>query len=184
MKDKEQQELETEIGRHMLQPQNYGEMQDPDCVGIGIDNATQTYAIMYLKRDSSHIQDVKFGTNSTSHDTATLGSLLSEMIKGDSIANVLVTVFGLEEDLKESYANLEKPKVDTSKPEGEQVEHISTQHQDSANIILTAFRAAMRHYDRKQEGIEEEHFEMSIVKTCPYSSGDCAFVKKAKKSDS
>ncbi|MCK9492267.1 MAG: iron-sulfur cluster assembly scaffold protein [Sulfurimonas sp.] len=180
MQDKEQQELEAEIGRHMLQPQNYGDMRDPDCVGIGIDNATKTYAIIYLKRDSSHILDVKFGTNASSPDAATLGSLLSEMIKGESIVNVLVTVHGLEEDLKESYANLEKPKVDTSKPEGEQVEHISTAHQDSANIILTAFRAAMRHYDRKQEGIEEDHFEMSIVKTCPYSSGDCAFVKKDK----
>jgi len=180
MQDKEQQELETEIGKHMLHPQNYGEMTDADCVGIGVDNATKTYAIMYLKRDSSHIQDVKFGTNSQGPDTTTLGSLLSEMIKGEPIINTLVTVAGLEEDLKESYANLEKPKVDTNKPEGEQVEHISTAHQDSANIILTAFRAAMRHYDRKQEGIEEEHFEMSIVKTCPYSSGDCAFVKKDK----
>jgi len=45
-------------------------------------------------------------------------------------------------------------------------------------MVLTAFRAAMRHYDRKQEGIEEEYFEMSISKTCPYSSGDCTFVKK------
>lgn len=178
MQDKEQKELEAEIGRHMLQPQNYGEMQEPDCVGIGIDHATKTYAIMYLKRDSSHILDVKFGTNSNSPDATTLGSLLSEMIKGDSIVNVLVTVLGLEQDLNDAYANLEKPKVDTSKPEGEQVGHISTEHQDNANIILTAFRAAMRHYDRKQEGIEEEHFEMSIVKTCPYSSGDCAFVKR------
>jgi len=179
IQDKEQKELEAEIGRHMMQPENYGKLEDADAVGIGIDKATQTYVIMYIKRDSSHILDAKFGTNSATQDAATLGSLLTEMIKGDEIVNVLVTVLGLEQDLQEAYANIEPPKVDTSKPEGEQVEHISTDHQDSANMVLTAFRAAMRHFDRKQEGIEEEHFEMSIAKTCPYSSGDCTFVEKA-----
>ena len=45
-------------------------------------------------------------------------------------------------------------------------------------MVLTSFRAAMRHYERKLEGIEEEHFEMSIAKTCPYSMTDCHFVTK------
>nr|WP_321267047.1 iron-sulfur cluster assembly scaffold protein [uncultured Sulfurimonas sp.] len=180
MQNKEEVELQAEIGRHMMQPENYGKLEDADCVGMGIDNATKTYVIMYIKRDSSHILDVKFGTNSATQDAATLGSLLTEMIKGQPISEVLVTVLGLEQDLQDAYANIAPPKIDTTKPEGEQVEHISTDHQDSANMVLTSFRAAMRHYDRKQEGIEEEQFEMSIAKTCPYSSGDCTFVQKAK----
>jgi len=180
MQDKYEQELGAEIGRHMMQPENYGKLEDADCVGVGIDKSTKTYVIMYIKRDSSHILDVKFGTNSATQDAATLGSLLTEMIKGEPIAEALVTVLGLEQDLQDAYANIPPPKVDTSKPEGQQVEHISTDHQDSANMVLTAFRAAMRHYDRKQEGIEEDQFEMSIAKTCPYSSGDCAFVEKSK----
>jgi nitrogen fixation NifU-like protein len=181
MQEQDTQELSAEIGRHMMQPENYGKLDDADCVGVGIENSTKTYVIMYIKRDSSHILDVKFGTNSATQDAATLGSLLTEMIKGEPIAEAIVTVLGLERDLQDAYANIEPPKVDTSKPEGEQVEHISTDHQDSANMVLTAFRAAMRHYDRKQEGIEEEQFEMSIVKTCPYSSGDCSFAQKDKK---
>ncbi|WP_373036201.1 iron-sulfur cluster assembly scaffold protein [Sulfurimonas sp.] len=180
IKNREQAELEAEIGRHMLQPENYGKLEDADGIGVGIDHAKETYVVMYIKRDSSHITDVKFGTNSASQDAATLGSLLTEMIKGESIAEALLTVLGLEQDLQDAYANIAPPKVDTSKPEGEQVEHISTDHQDSANMVLTSFRAAMRHYDRKQEGIEEEYFEMSIAKTCPYSSGDCTFVEKKK----
>jgi nitrogen fixation protein NifU and related proteins len=175
---KEHTELESEIGRHMMQPENYGKLEDADGIGVGIDHAKETYVVMYIKRDSSHITDVKFGTNSAGQDAATLGSLFTEMIKGDEITNALITALGLEQDLQEAYANIEGPKVDTSKPEGEQVEHISTDHQDSANMVLTSFRAAMRHFDRKQEGIEEEYFEMSISKTCPYSSGDCSFVKK------
>ena len=180
MQDKESVALQAEIGRHMMQPENYGKMEDADCIGMGVDNATKTYVIMYIKRDSSHILDIKFGTNSATQDAATLGSLLTEMIKGQPIPEVLVTVLGLEQDLQDAYANIAPPKIDTTKPEGEQVEHISTDHQDSANMVLTSFRAAMRHFDRKQKGIEEELFEMSIAKTSPYSSGDCTFVTKAK----
>ena len=172
-----EENLEAEIGKHMLQPENYGKMEDADGTGVGIDNATQTYVVMYIKRDDKYITDVMFGTNAT-QDALTLGSLLTEMIKGDEITNVLVTVLGLEQELQEAYSNIEAPKIDTSKPEGEQVQRISTEHQDSANMVLTAFRAAMRHYERKQGGIEEEYFEMNIAKTCPYSLTDCHFMPK------
>ncbi|MDD5157802.1 iron-sulfur cluster assembly scaffold protein [Sulfurimonas sp.] len=176
----EQKELEAEIGKHLMQPENYGKIEDADCVGVGIDHATKTYVIMYIKRDDKTILDIKFGTNGN-QDTTTLGSLLTEMIKGDEIVNVLKAVSALEADLNESYANIKAPKIDLTKPEGEQVERISTEHQDSANMVLTAFRAAMRHYDRKDGGIVEEQFEMSIVKTCPYSTTECHFVQKVDK---
>lgn len=178
----EDKELQAEIGKHLMQPENYGKLEDASCVGVGIDHATKSYVIMYIKRDEENILDVMFGTNGT-QDTTTLGSLFTEMIKGDSVENALETVTALEKDLQESYASLPKPKVDTSKPEGEQVERISTEHQDSANMVLTAFRAAMRHYERKLGGIEEEQFELSISKMCPYSTTECHFVKKESKED-
>ncbi|MBE0513984.1 iron-sulfur cluster assembly scaffold protein [Sulfurimonas sp.] len=176
----EDKELQAEIGKHLMQPENYGKIEDADCVGVGIDHATKSYVIIYIKRDEESILDVKFGTNGN-QDTTTLGSIFTEMIKGDSIESALETTANLEKDLQESYAAIPAPKVDTSKPEGEQVEHISTEHQDSANMVLTAFRAAMRHYDRKLGGIDEEQFEMSIVKTCPYSTKECNLVAKDKK---
>jgi nitrogen fixation NifU-like protein len=176
----EQKALEAEIGRHLMQPENYGKLDDATCVGVGIDHATKSYVIMYIKRDEHTILDVMFGTNGT-QDTTTLGSLFTEMIKGDTIEGALETTSALDKDLQESYAAIPAPKVDTTKPEGEQVERISTEHQDSANMVLTAFRAAMRHYERKLGGIEEEQFEMSIVKTCPYSTTECHFVTKEKK---
>jgi nitrogen fixation NifU-like protein len=173
----EQKEIETEIGKHLMQPENYGKLEDADCVGVGVDHATKSYVIMYIKRDENSIIDVMFGTNGT-QDTTTLGSLFTEMIKGDSIEGAIETTSALDKDLQESYAAIPAPKVDVTKPEGEQVERVSTEHQDSANMVLTAFRAAMRHYDRKKGGIDEEQFEMSIVKTCPYSTTECHFVKK------
>ena len=182
MQEVKDPELKSEIGRHMMQPENYGKLDDANGIGIGIDNTTSSYVVMYIKRDDTHILDAKFGTNSMSQDTPTLGSLLTEMIKGDEIINVLKTVLGLEQELQESYASLPTPKVDTTKPEGEQVERVSSQHQDCANMVLTSFRAAMRHYERKKEGIEEDFFEMNIAKTCPYSMTDCHFMSKNEES--
>lgn len=174
----EDQELRVEIAKHLMQPENYGKLDDANCVGVGIDHATKSYVIMYIKRDEQDILDITFGTNGT-QDTTTLGSIFTEMIKGDSIENALSVAEELQKELEQSYASLPKPKVDLSKPEGEQVEHISTEHQDSANMVLTAFKAAMRHYERVKSGINEEQFEMSISKTCPYSTTECHFVKKA-----
>jgi len=175
----EQQKLEAEIGRHLMQPENYGKIDDSDCTGVGIDNTTKSYVIMYINMDATHIVDVKFGSNST-QDVNTLGSLFTEMIKGDEIVNALKITLGLEQDLEKSYAEIPAPKVDISKPEGQQVEHVSTEYQDSANMVLTAFRAAMRHHERKKGGIEEEQFELNIVKSCPYSGTDCHFMEKNK----
>ena len=178
MKDENTQELEAEISRHMMLPENYGKLDGANGVGVGMDKATNSYVIMYLKRDKNYIQDVKFGTNAMSQDVPTLGSILTEMIKGEKVSEALDIVTKLEKDLDDAYAALPTPKVDTSKPEGEQVERISTEHQDCANMVLTSFRAAMRHYERSLGGIQEDHFEISIAKTCPYSMTDCHFVTK------
>jgi len=174
----EEKELELEIGKHLMLPENYGELKGANGIGIGVDNATKTYVILYIKRDENTLLDIMFATNG-SQDTTALGSLFTEMVKGDEIVNILENVAILESDLKTNYASLPAPKIDTSKPEGEQVERISTESQDSANMVLTAFRAAMRHYERKLHGIEEEQFEMSISKTCPYSTTECHLVQKA-----
>ena len=180
MTEEENSELSVEIGKHLMQPENYGKLEDADGIGLGIDNTTKSYVIMYLKLNDTHITDVMYASNST-QDVNTLGSLFTEMIKGDEIVSALKTTLNLEQDLQKSYADLPKPKVDTSKPEGQQVEHVSTEHQDSANMVLTAFRAAMRHYERQKGGVKEEHFEMNIVKSCPYSGTECHFAMENEK---
>ena len=173
------EKLSAEIGKHFMQPENYGKLEDADCIGVGIDNTTNSYVIIYLKLNDTHITDVMFGSNAT-QDVNTLGSLFTEMIKGDEIVNALKTTLGLEQDLQKAYDELPEPKVDLTKPEGEQVEHVSTEYQDSANMVLTAFRAAMRHKERLSGGIEEDQYEMNIVKSCPYSGTECHFSSEEK----
>lgn len=177
MTEQEQnEELSAEIGKHLMQPENYGKLEDATCTGVGIDNTTKSYVIMYLKLSDTHVEDVRFGSNAT-QDVNTLGSIFTEMIKGEEIVEALKITLGLEQELQQAYDNLPEPKVDLSKPEGEQVEHISTEYQDCANMVLTAFRAAMRHKDRLAGGIEEDQYEMNIVKSCPYSGTECHFDK-------
>ncbi len=175
-----QDDYTQEIASHLMNPKNYGELPGADGVGVGVDNATKAYVIMYVNHDDETITDVMYAT-SGSQDTIALGSMLCEMIEGDTIANVLLAVKGLEKDVQDAYAAVEAPEIDMSKPENERVKQVSTEQQDSANMVLTAFRAAMRHIDRKKEGIEEEQFSMSIAKMCPYSNTDCEFVVKESK---
>jgi len=170
----ENEQLSAEIGKHLMQPENYGKIESPDCTGIGIDNTTKSYVIMYMNLNDTHILDVKFGSNAT-QDVNTLGSIFTEMIKGEEIIEALKITLGLEQDLQKAYADLPEPKVDLTKPEGEQVEHVSTEYQDCANMVLTSFRAAMRHHERLKGGVEEEQFEMNIEKSCPYSGTECHF---------
>ncbi len=171
-----QEDYTQEIASHLMNPQNYGEIKDADGVGVGVDNATKAYVIVYINHDDTTINEVSYATNS-SQDTITLGSMLTEMIKGDSIDNVLKEVARLEKDLQAAYASVEAPEIDMSKPEEERVQRVSTEQQDSANMVLTAFRAAMRHIERKKEGIQEEQFSMNIAKHCPYSNTDCHFTQ-------
>ena len=42
MQEENQEELSAEIGRHMMQPENYGKLEDADCVGVGIEKSTKT----------------------------------------------------------------------------------------------------------------------------------------------
>lgn len=171
------EDYSQEIASHLMNPQNYGVLEDADGIGVGVDNATQAYVIIYLNHNGTIIEDVRFATNS-SQDTITLGSMLTEMIKEDTLSNALAEVEKLERDLQASYAAIETPAIDMSKPEEERVQRISTEHQDSANMVLTAFRAAIRHIERKKEGIIEEKFSMNIAKHCPYSNSDCHFTQE------
>jgi len=177
MQSTEDKNLQLEISKHYIQPENYGHLYGANCVGVGRENSSQSYVIMQMKLNKTHILDVKFSSNAT-QDVNTLGSIFTEMIKGDEIAMALNTADMLEQELETSYANVPKPSVDLSKPQGEQVTYISTEFQDSANMVLTSFRAAIRHFERQEEGIEEESFEMNIEKSCPYSGTDCHFMQK------
>ena len=161
-------QLEDEIALHVMNPKNYGVLKDANAVGMAKDPASSAYIIMYLSIEENIIDDVKFAT-SGNQDTNALGSMLSEMILKDTLVNVDIAVKKLEDDVKSAYTNLPSPEI-----QGEEVQAISTAELDNANMVLSSYRAALRHYERKAEGIVEESFTINISKMCPYSQSDCA----------
>ncbi len=177
----ESEDITSEALKHFVSPKNYGDLNDADAIGIGYDSATNNYATIYLKISGNSIEKAKYVAQG-SEDIVILGSVFTQMIEGDSIENALKRVEELESEVKAAYDAIEPPKVDLSKPEGEQVQPVSTESQDAANIVLTAFKAALRYRERAKEGIEEESFKMSIAKRCPYSSSDCALSAPSAKS--
>ncbi len=166
-------EISAEALKHFADPKNYGALDDANAVGTGLDSTNQNYATIYMKIENGVIEKASYVAHG-SEDIVILGSILTEMIEGDTVAGAKERVSQLEDEVSKAYDAIEPPKIDPSKPEGEQVTAVSTQSQDGANIVLTAFKAALRHKERQEEGIEENMFTMTITKRCPYSNSDCA----------
>ena len=160
-------DINAEVASHVINPKNYGKLDDANAIGIAKDVASSAYVIMYLNIENNILSEVKFAT-SGNQDTIALGSMLSEMIQEDSLDNIDKAVTALEEQVKQGYNALPSPQI-----HGEEVEAISTAELDNASMVLSAYRAALRHYQRAKEGIIEDDFTINISKTCPYSQSDC-----------
>ncbi|HFU74848.1 MAG TPA: iron-sulfur cluster assembly scaffold protein [Arcobacter sp.] len=78
------QTVTNEILEHMMDPKNYGKMENPTCVGMGVDTKTGEFVLIYLDLENDIIKDVKHMCNAC-QDTVIAGSLFTEMIKGESI---------------------------------------------------------------------------------------------------
>ena len=97
------QEVTSEILEHIMDPKNYGELENPSCVGMGIDQNTGEFALIYLAIDGTQelIVDIKFGTNAC-QDTVVAGSLFTEMIKGMPLAYAQDAASRLEVKLQDA----------------------------------------------------------------------------------
>lgn len=147
---KEQLEQNPEIARvsaevleHMMNPKNYGKMEDADGIGMGVDQKTGEFAMVYIKVDDEILSNITFGCNAC-QDTVVAGSLFTEMVKGDTLENAITALKLMSEKI------LTAPK----------------RQQACSNMVLTAFRAAIIHRDNKAKGIEEEMFTIDMKESC------------------
>jgi len=147
---KEQLEQDPEIARvsaevleHMMNPKNYGKMENADGIGMGVDQKTGEFAMVYIKVDDNILSNITFGCNAC-QDTVVAGSLFTEMVKGDTLENAISALKLMTEKI------LTAPK----------------RQQACSNMVLTAFRAAIIHRDNKANGIEEEMFTIDMKESC------------------
>ncbi len=76
--------LNQEIIEHLMHPRNYGPLENPTGVGVGHSEQSGEFVIFYLDSKNDILENVGYATNGC-HDTVVLGSMFTEMIKGESL---------------------------------------------------------------------------------------------------
>ena len=143
--DDQREKISAEVLEHLMDPKNYGTIEDADCTGVGLDESTGEYAMMYLKFDEKqeNIEDVKFGANAC-QDTIVAGSLFTQMIKGASL----------------EYA------VEASKRLAKKIENVPPKQQACSLMIIRSFEASLLHKKEKENGSLDDLLTLEIGLSC------------------
>lgn len=135
--------LNQEIIEHLMHPRNYGPLDHPTGVGVGHSEESGEFVIFYLDSKDDILHNVGYATNGC-HDTVVLGSMFTEMIKGESL----------------TYA------VSAAEKLRDKVAQGPVKQQACAEMVLTAFEAAQLHEQEKAAGSTEELHAIEIGMEC------------------
>ncbi|MBA1433161.1 MAG: iron-sulfur cluster assembly scaffold protein [Epsilonproteobacteria bacterium] len=135
--------MSPEALEHLMYPKNYGKIEDADGVGVALDEKTGEYVIFYTKLEDELVKDVKFATNGC-QDTVVIGSMFTEMIKGNDT----------------DYAQKAVEKIH------EKLGKLSAQQQVCADIVFTAFIASLKNKANKDKGADEELHVLKMKESC------------------
>jgi nitrogen fixation protein NifU and related proteins len=135
--------VNTETLEHLMNPKNYGKLDDANGVGVALDEKTKEYVIFYTLFDADTIQNAKFATNGC-QDTVVIGSMFSEMIIGNDI----------------EYANGAISKMH------EKLGTLSPQQQICADIVFSSFIASLKNYENVKNGADEELHLLKMKDSC------------------
>ncbi len=136
-------EISAEVLDHMMNPRNYGVMEDNDGVGMGADTKTGEFAMVYIKLNGDILEDITFGCNAC-QDTVVAGSLFTEMVKGDTLDNAIKALKLMDEKLYFA------PK----------------KQQACSRMVLQSFRAAIINKENRANGMKEDMFTNNLKESC------------------
>ena len=137
-------DVNAEVLEHMMNPQNYGVIEDASCVGMGLDPDTGEFAIMYLDIDKDeNINDIKYGCKAC-QDTVVAGSLFTQMVKGATLEYAIDAAKRLEIKIKDA-----PPK-----------------QQACSGMVIKSFQAAILHKKSKAQGGTEDMATLDLVVSC------------------
>lgn len=126
-----------------MHPRNYGPLENPTGVGVGHSEESSEFVIFYIQSENGILHSVGYATNGC-HDTVVLGSMFTEMIKGESLEYAQKAAIKLQE--KVALGPLKQ--------------------QACAQMVLTAFEAAEIHERQRKEGSKEELHAIEIGMKC------------------
>jgi nitrogen fixation NifU-like protein len=137
------QGMSPEVLEHLMNPKNYGKLENPSCIGVALDEKTKEYVIFYTLLEDDIIKDVKFATNGC-QDTVVIGSMFTEMITNNNL----------------EYANLAIEKMN------EKLGTMTPQQKICADIVFSAFIASLKNLENLQNGEDEELHLFKMKESC------------------
>ena len=138
-------EINEVVLDHMMNPKNYGVMEDHNGLGMGSDKKTGEFAMVYVKIVDDIMENITFGCNAC-QDTVVAGSLFTEMVKGDTRENSIKALKLMDEKLLD--------------------DRVSKKQRLCSGMVLQAFRAAIINWENRQNGMEEEMFTIDLKESC------------------
>jgi nitrogen fixation NifU-like protein len=138
-----QEEINEGILEHLMNPHNYGKMENPSAVGVGFSDATGEYVLMYLDLDGDSIKDVKYMAQGCT-DTVVSGSIFTQMIHGSDI----------------EYANKSADKLLKN------LESAPPEKRACAEIVIKAYEASIINRDNRANGVDEQMYKLEIGSRC------------------
>ena len=143
--------MNPEVLRHIMYPENYGKLEDPDGTGVAMDDKTGEFVIFTLKLGKESIEEIKFATNGC-QDTVVVGSMFTEMVKGESVEYAKKAISKIEEKLGT----------------------LSPQQKICADMVFNAFVAALINVSNLAQGEKEEMHVIKSEESCeiPTTQGE------------
>ncbi len=135
--------MNPEVLEHIMNPQNYGKLESPSGVGLGLDEKTGEYVVFYVEVKDEQLIRSRFATNGC-QDTVVIGSMFTQMIEGKTV----------------EYAKSALAKID------EKLGVVTPQQKICANMVLEAFIASLINIQNIQSGAKEEMHVTKMQESC------------------
>ncbi len=135
--------MDAEVMSHLMSPRNYGKLESANCIGVANDEKTGEYVIFYTQLENSIVKDVNYATNGC-QDTVVIGSMFTDMIKGNDVEYAQKAVQKMHEKLGD----------------------MTPEQQVCADIVFSAFSASLINFNNLIDGKVEEMHLVQMKESC------------------
>ena len=135
--------IDPEVMSHLMSPRNYGKLDSANCIGVANDEKTGEYVIFYTQLKGSTVKNVMYATNGC-QDTVVIGSMFTDMIKGNNIEYAQGAVEKMNEKLGD----------------------MTPEQQVCADIVFSAFSASLINFNNLVDGKVEEMHLLLMKDSC------------------
>ena len=135
--------MTPEVLKHIMYPQHYGKLENPDGTGVAMDEKTGEFVIFTVKLSQDGISDINYATNGC-QDTVVVGSMFTEMVKGESVEYAKGAIAKIEEKLG----------------------ILSPQQKICADMVFNGFIASLINVSNLAQGKKEEMHVIKSEESC------------------